>query len=158
MAQALTHMGHSEFPEACNAYSTLTRADAKSFAGWYGLGECNRNDQAVVVDSRSPSGLRFRSSLQQEVTSYVRSFQLIPSTYRGFQGNGYWRLRSLLFLDGNVWRPGKLLGDPSQDFFGVGALVGDTIVRGALARSGRDEPASFEHDSCSRGHAPQRRL
>jgi hypothetical protein len=128
MAQALTHMGHSEFPEACDAYRALTRTYPTNFAGWYGLGECTRNDHAVVVDARSPSRFRFRSSLQEAVISYVRSFQLIPSTYRGFQRNGYWRLRSLLFLDGNVWRDGRLLGDPRQRFYGVGALVSDTLA------------------------------
>ncbi len=128
MAYALAYLGHGQYPEACATYRSLVRADSMNFVGWYGLGECNRNDHIVVADRRSPSGVRFRASLQEAITSYRRSFQLIPSTYRGFQQDGYGRLRRLLFIDGNAWSPGSFLGDPSRTFWGIGAVAGDSIV------------------------------
>ena len=99
MGRGLAFLGRARYPDACNIYNTLTHVDTLSFAGWYGLGECNRLDRVVVADARSPSRWSFRASLQQAVTSYVRAFQLIPATYRGFEGNGYKRLRDLLFYE-----------------------------------------------------------
>ena len=128
MAHALAMMGRSQYPEACGIYRTLVRADSGSFVGWYGLGDCNEKDHIVVPDSHSPSRWSFRSSMQQAVVSYVRAFQVIPATYRGFQKQGYNRLRELLFMSGNRWREGWPAGDPSQVFYGIPTLSSDTIA------------------------------
>jgi tetratricopeptide (TPR) repeat protein len=128
MGRGLALLGRARYPEACSAYKNLIRADSMNFAGWYGLGECNRNDRVVVADARSPSAWSFRSSLRQTVTSYVRAFQLIPATYRGFEGNGYKRLRDLLFMSGNRSPDGHSLGEPVQDFSGIPTIVGDSIT------------------------------
>jgi hypothetical protein len=128
MGHALVEMGKAEYPKACTSYKMLIRADSTSFAGWYGLGECNHQDHVVLADARSPSGWRFRSSYRQTLNAYVRAFQLIPSTYRGFARNGFARLRDLLFISGNRWTPGRSLETPAHEFWGVPALAGDSIV------------------------------
>ena len=135
MAHALEEMGRAEYRKACNFYQMLIRADSSSFAGWYGLGECNRQDPIVLADAHSASGWRFRSSYQQTVVAYVRAFQLIPSTYRGFARNGFKRLRDLLFISGNHWTNGKSLATPASEFLGVPALAGDSIVLVARPKS-----------------------
>ena len=74
MTRGLVLLGRGEFPAACAVYRRLVREDERSFAGWYGLGDCNQNDRTVIPDPRSPSRWRFRSSYQEAVTSYARAF------------------------------------------------------------------------------------
>jgi hypothetical protein len=127
-AGALVLLGRGQHPEACSAYKALIHTDSMSFAGWYGLAECNHEDHVVVRDARSPSRWRFRASLQQAVTSYVRAFQLIPVSYRGFEKSGFKRLADLLFVAGNHWTDGNSLDEPPREFWGIPAVTGDSIT------------------------------
>jgi hypothetical protein len=54
----------------------LAAADRTDFAAWFGLARCLGADDAVVHDSASPSGWRFRASGQETVQAYRRAFEL----------------------------------------------------------------------------------
>ena len=78
---ALVSLVHRGIPGGVSdADRSLIHLDPMSFAGWYGLGECNQKDRVVVPDPRSRSGWRFRSSVHEAVVAYARAFQLIPAT------------------------------------------------------------------------------
>jgi tRNA A-37 threonylcarbamoyl transferase component Bud32 len=128
MAEALNGLVNQDYALACARYQALIDAEPRSFAGWYGIGECHEKDHAVVRDSRSPSGWRFRSSYRAAVDAYVTAFRLQPESYRGFEANGYSRLRDLLFVSTRSLRHGIADGIASTDFYGSPILVADTIV------------------------------
>ncbi len=126
MGAALVGLGTREYPRACLSYEALIARDSASFAGWYGLGECITQDKVVVPDSRSRTGWRFRSSYHRGLQAYARAFDLLPATFRGFQGNAYARLRTL--FTSTSFRQGRTSTQPIQTLWARVALVGDTIV------------------------------
>ncbi len=126
MGAALVALGTREYPRACLSYEALIARDSASFAGWYGLGECVTQDKVVVPDSRSRTGWRFRSSYHRGLQAYTRAFDLLPATFRGFQGNAYARLRTL--FTSTSFRQGRTSTQPIQTLWARVALVGDTIV------------------------------
>ncbi len=126
MGVALVGLGTQEYPRACSSYEALIARDSASFAGWYGLGECTTKDKVVVPDSRSRTNWRFRSSYHRGLQAYVRAFDLLPATFRGFQGNAYARLRAL--FTSTSFRLGRTSTQPIQTLWARVALVGDTIV------------------------------
>ena len=128
LADALLAIGNRDFPAACLVYGAMIGADSSSFAGWYGLGECHVRDKVVVRDPRSPTGWRFRASYHQALLAYTRAFELLPATYRGFRGNAYARLRSLLPLTARELLTGKTQTQPPQAMWARVALIHDTIV------------------------------
>ncbi len=128
LADALLAIGNQDFPAACLVYGSMIGADSSSFAGWYGLGECHVRDKIVVRDPRSRTGWRFRASYHQGLLAYTRAFELLPATYRGFRGNAYARLRSLLPLTARELLTGKTQTQPPQTMWARVALIHDTIV------------------------------
>jgi serine/threonine protein kinase len=124
LALPLMAMHEGRHPDACVAYQRIVSADSRSFAGWYGLGECRRRDVLVLRDARSASGWRFRSDYEAELRAYVRAFELFPSAHLGFQANGYSRLRALFFTSGRTLRRGTSQG---KDFLGSLQLVRDSL-------------------------------
>jgi tRNA A-37 threonylcarbamoyl transferase component Bud32 len=131
MATGLVALARHDYPAACSAYRRLVSTDSGSFAGWYGLGECQRSDPVVVPDARSPSGMRFRGSYQAALNAYLRSFELLPVTYRGYQGGAFSRLRSLLRTSSGSLRSG---GD-RLEFLGRLMLDGDSLLDVPMRRS-----------------------
>lgn len=93
LAAALSGMANQQFPLACNTYRDLTKLDSLDFVGWYGLGECQALDRAVLPDRTSPSGWRWRSSYENAVRSFIKALRLNPGAHAllSFQ-----RLRRLL--------------------------------------------------------------
>jgi hypothetical protein len=128
LAEALIAIGNRDFPAACLVYGAMVGSDSNSFAGWYGLGECHFRDKIVVRDARSRTGWRFRASYHQALLAYTRAFELLPATYRGFRGNAYARLRSLLPLTARQLLTGKTQTQPSETMWARVALIHDTIV------------------------------
>lgn len=127
VAEALIALGSQDFPKACEVYEKIVARDSASFAGWYGLGECARLDKVVVSDLKSRSGWRFRSSYHHALIGYLRAFELVPATYRGFRGNAYARIRSILLTSRSLIT-GRTQTQPVKEFWGRVALAGDTIV------------------------------
>ncbi|HYV97437.1 MAG TPA: serine/threonine-protein kinase, partial [Gemmatimonadaceae bacterium] len=128
LARGLVLLGGRDFTNACGVYRVMVEDDPQSFLGWFGLGECQRNDVAVVPDPRSPTGWRFRASYHAALSAYVRAFDLLPTTYRGFQQDGFVRLRRLLTLDFRKLPRGVSLDAARAQFLGWPSLSGDTIV------------------------------
>jgi tetratricopeptide (TPR) repeat protein len=93
LAVALAAMANRTYPAACDAYRQLTALDSHDFVGWYGMGECQGLDRAVIPDRSSPSGWRWRSSYHSSTTAFVRAFGLNP---RARALLSYQRLRRLL--------------------------------------------------------------
>ncbi len=58
LATGLVALGTHQFLSACAAYDTLVAGDSQTFAGWYGLGECQSRDQVVLpTGEHSPDGV-----------------------------------------------------------------------------------------------------
>lgn len=81
LALGLAALASKRYPDACNAYRQLTQIDSNDFAGWYGLGECQDFDGAVLADVASPSGFRWRSSYESAVESFVRALRVDPGSH-----------------------------------------------------------------------------
>jgi eukaryotic-like serine/threonine-protein kinase len=128
MARALAAMAARQFAIACARYREMIRQDTRSFAGWYGLGECLRRDNIVVPDPRSPSGWRFRNSYHVEAGAYQRAFELLPAVYRGFQAGGFSRLRQLLFTSSRDVRVGVSNDSAQRRFLARVRLTGDSLA------------------------------
>jgi serine/threonine protein kinase/tetratricopeptide (TPR) repeat protein len=90
---ALAAMAHKQYPAACEAYRNLTGLDSLDFIGWYGLGECQALDRAVLPDKASPSQWRWRSSYDAAVKSYAHALRLEPGAHAILS---FERLRRLL--------------------------------------------------------------
>jgi eukaryotic-like serine/threonine-protein kinase len=126
LALALNALGRSDFSMACADYKRLSEENATDFAAWYGLGQCNDQDNLVVPDGRG--GLRYRSSYQEAMRAYQRAFGVLAVSYRGVQREGFEPLQDLLYL-----RPGKLRSAVTVDgdrnrFIGRLDRDGDTLV------------------------------
>jgi tRNA A-37 threonylcarbamoyl transferase component Bud32/tetratricopeptide (TPR) repeat protein len=147
MATGLVRMGQADYPAACAVYRRLVGADSRSFAGWYGLGECQRTDPAVLRYPRSPSGWRFRGSYQSALNAYLRAFELLPVTYRGFKGNAFARLRRLLRTTPTAFRGGG--GGLPPAFLGRLTIDGDSLLDVPMPRdevlAGRSVVAPADH-------------
>ena len=127
-AQALVAMGKRDFPEACRRYVALRQKDERDFASWYGLGQCYRQDDAVIPDARSPSRWRFRSSSQQAALAFARAFQLAPALHKNFEAQAFSDLRDLLYSRRSFLRSGVALTPPRNRYLAYATIRGDTIV------------------------------
>jgi tetratricopeptide (TPR) repeat protein len=127
-ADALHALAEERFPEACADYSRLLARDSAAFAGWYGIGECNRSDPIVVRDARSPSGWTFRGSYHTAVQAYQRALELFPSAHLAFRGNAFHRLQHLLSTEPNVYRAGVTASRDGPRFGAFPSLIDDTLA------------------------------
>ena len=126
--RALIAMGKREFPAACVIYDSLKSKDGRDFASWYGVGQCHRQDDAVIPDRESPSGWRFRSSSHQAALAYARAFELAPALHQNFEAEAYSKLRDLLYSRRSALRPGVSLTREKGRFLAYASLQADTIV------------------------------
>src|SRR5258706_1841254 len=118
LAQALAHLATQEFFQACAEYRKLIARDSLDFAGWFGLGDCQTRDRAVVRDSMSPSGWRFRSSYSSAADALQRALELIPSVHRAFTGVAFSRLTRLFYAEPGAFRIGYAVR-PDTIWFGA---------------------------------------
>jgi serine/threonine-protein kinase len=128
LAAGLAALASDDFAGACRIYRTFTASNPRSFAAWYGIGECISRDRIVVPDSQAPSGWRYRSSYQQAIDAYLRAFELLPSAYQSYQGGAYGKLLNLLYANGRNRRPGRSAGSPPKQFLGTLILSGDSLA------------------------------
>ena len=119
LAGAQLRLATGDYGSACEEYTRALAADSLSFAAWYGLGECRRQDDAVVRMGGAPAAPRwaFRSSYQQALTAYERALELLPSVHLAF-ADAFSRLTTLLFAESNVFRRGVAL-EPDTLLFGA---------------------------------------
>ncbi|MHB0948243.1 MAG: serine/threonine-protein kinase [Gemmatimonadaceae bacterium] len=122
-AAALRALAEGRARDACPLFSRLVRADSSDFGAWYGLGDCQSRDRAVVRNARSRSGYAFRSSFAEAARAYTRALEVA----RGAPEFAYLRLRSVLFTGTNRFRFGEL-GPARERFTAYPELVGDTVT------------------------------
>jgi DNA-binding SARP family transcriptional activator len=129
LAGALLALGEKRYPEACRIYEGLIARDSSDFAAWFGVGECHRHDEVVVPDRSSPSGWRFRSSYHRAVQAYSRALRAVPLSHLAFRGDGYLRLKGLLFTNEAALRGGYAVTEGGvQGFAAYPSLAGDTLA------------------------------
>jgi serine/threonine protein kinase len=129
LAHALVALGRRRYDEACGVYRAIIAESSRSFEGWYGLGQCLDWDRAVIPDSRSPSGWRFRSSYHRAIQAYVRAFELAPLMHRNFEPHAFSRLRRMLYAGRALGRSGLALPpDTTAHFVGYPEWRGDSLV------------------------------
>src|SRR5207249_2920716 len=111
--------------DACRQYREIVAADSTSFAGWYGLAECNAGDPVVERDARDTARFVFRGSWHTAVLAYRRALLLAPSFNFIFGRRAAERLTRILQAEIYWWRPGQRDGEA---FFAFPALEGDTLA------------------------------
>jgi serine/threonine-protein kinase len=124
-AEALAAGAGARQDVACDRYRQLVAADSQDFGAWFGLGECHARDRAVVRDSASPSGWRFRGSYHTAAQAYARAFRINPSAHRAF----YQRMPALFYLtEPSFIRTGSAAAPDTGWFAAFPALEADTIA------------------------------
>src|SRR5262249_28609429 len=81
-AEGLIALGSGGFQSACAHFDKLRTADSLDAMAWYGLGDCQALDSAVLRDPKSPSAWRFRTSWAAAANAYVHAATLAPRTNR----------------------------------------------------------------------------
>jgi tetratricopeptide (TPR) repeat protein len=134
-------MFERRWPDACRLYREMVAADSTSFAGWYGLAECNANDRGVIPYPADTSRWTFRGSYETAVQAYRRALLLAPAFNLTFERQAVDRLPNLLFTERWYWREGLL---NASTYYAFPDLEADTIafypVSGAVAAQGGVEP------------------
>jgi len=125
LAAAQVALAEARYPDACTAYRGVAATDTTGVIGWYGLGECKSRDSLVVRDAASPSGWRFRSSMNAAIRAYMHIVDDRTPPQPAFV---YWRLSQLLFTSGVQLWPGHSDGPNRVEFGAFEALDGDTLV------------------------------
>jgi hypothetical protein len=106
---ALTAQARGDTRRACALWERFAAIEATDFSAWYGAANCERADNAVLRDARSPSGWRFRASYHHAAMMYSRAFQILPAVHREFQSSWFSGMDAVLFTS------------PTQLRFGVAA-------------------------------------
>jgi hypothetical protein len=127
-ATALIALAEARFPEACETYRDMVRSDSLDFGAWFGLGTCLNRDKLVVRDSRSPSGWRFRASLNEAANAFRRALETYPSAHRASGSFALKRLESVLFIDPREYRDGYALTPDTIHYAAFPSMEGDTIA------------------------------
>jgi len=113
------------WPDACRRYHEILERDSTSFAGWYGLAECNASDPAVERDPQDTTRFLFRGSWHTAVVAYRRALLLAPSFNFIFGRRAAERLSRILQAEIYWWRAGRRDG---ESFYAFPVLEGDTLA------------------------------
>ena len=131
LATGLVALAQSRMQDACDVYRRLIARNAGDFAAHYGLGDCLSMDRLVLADRNSPTGWKFRGSLQTAIQEYLRALELVPSYMEGSRGQTFARLTDRILFDD--------LGDFRRGF----ALTPDTVWMGAYPEISTDTLAFY---------------
>jgi len=118
-------MFERRWPDACRQYREIVEADSTSFAGWYGLAECNAGDPVVIRDSVDSTRYVFRGSWHTGTLAYRKALVLAPAFNFTFKGSAAERLSRLLVAEAFIWREGRYAG---ATFFAFPELRDDTVA------------------------------
>ena len=128
IAQAIAEQARGEVGAACPRWMDLTRSNPQDFVAWYGSASCLAGDDAVVRDSGSPSGWRFRTSYQAALAAYRRAFGILPTILQSFSPGSFSSLRRLFKTNGRALRQGYAAPPDSGDFLAYAEWQGDTLT------------------------------
>jgi len=118
-------MFERRWPDACRQYREIIETDSTSFAGWYGLAECNAGDPVVIRDSTDSTHYVFRGSWHTAVVAYRRALLLAPSFNFIFGRRAAERLTRILQAEIYWWRAGQRDG---ESFYAFPGLEGDSLA------------------------------
>jgi hypothetical protein len=76
VARGYLALARRNYPEACAAFERA-RASRPSFDAWFGTGECNSRDDAIVLDAQGAPA--FRASYQAAFAAYVNATRAMPN-------------------------------------------------------------------------------
>ncbi|MDB4874200.1 MAG: protein kinase [Gemmatimonadetes bacterium] len=124
-AEATIALGEGAYQRACAQYDRLRSSDSLDALAWYGLGDCQSLDSAVVRDTKSSSGWSFRTSWPAAAHAYMRAATLDPQSHRGLP---YATLAGLLPTGSMQLRFGRGPGDDRPTFGAHPSLLGDTVA------------------------------
>lgn len=93
---ALSAQATGQTTRACALWEALASAEVSDFTAWYAAANCEMWDTAVIRDSRSPSGWRFRSSLHHAVSMLRRAYSILPAIHREFRSSWFAGLSNAL--------------------------------------------------------------
>ena len=126
LASALVALEAGQYPEACARYREMIRRDRGDFAAWFGLGECQAQDDAVERDGGSPSGWRFRSSYHGAIQAYARALSLAPAAQKAITPVRLSRV--FRFTQLSQFRRGFALAPDTQWYGAFPSLQHDTLA------------------------------
>ena len=126
LASGLVALEAGQYPEACARYRDLLRRDTGDFAAWFGLGECQAQDDAVERDGGSPSGWRFRSSYHGAIQAYARALSLAPAAQKAVTPVRLSRV--FRFTEMSQFRRGFALAPDTQWYGAFPSLRHDTLA------------------------------
>ncbi len=124
-AEGLIALGNGEYQNACASFGRLRTTDSLDALAWYGLGDCQAMDSAVVRDPKSPSGWRFRTSWASAANAYVHAATLAPATNHALK---YRMLSSLLPLTPAQIRLGRAADGTRQLYGAHPSADGDSVA------------------------------
>ncbi len=122
LAVGVQQLTYGRYPEACTEFRAATARDPGSFAGWYGLGDCQRFDSLVV---RRPEGYRFRSSHWSALDAYRHAVDVAP-TSEWLSALFVPVMRMTYAMAGNS-RAGHTGRVPRDAYYALPSLESDTI-------------------------------
>lgn len=128
ISDATLAAARSDRARSCQTWQRAASVAPNDFVVWYGWADCLRLDNAVIRDSRSPSGWRFRSSYHQALKAYQRAFQLLPSVHTAFLSPSFASARHLINPATNDLRGGRALAPDSLTFVSSPSWQGDSLV------------------------------
>ncbi len=128
LAEAALALATGDDPAACRRLREILADDSTDVSALIDLGDCIRGDDAVVPDSGSGGGLRFRTSLFEAGELYATALRLAPAAHRAFETVVGWRLAATLFTSPAQRRYGRLAADSSQGFFAPPHLEAESIA------------------------------
>jgi tetratricopeptide (TPR) repeat protein len=123
-ASGVAHLASEDFPAACDAYRRARTREPRSELPWFGIGQCQAMDSAVVRDARSPSGWRFRSSYHSAALAYDSAL----ARTSGAPAFAFDRYLRLLFAESFRVRQGRLASSDTIRFLAHPSIDADTLA------------------------------
>ena len=128
IAGAILTQARGDLATACPLWVNLTRREPDDFVVWYGSAICLTSDEAVLRDSRSPSGWRFRTSYHSALKAYERAFQLLPSIHRALSHRSFLSVRQLFKTSVTNLRGGHAVAPDTGSFVAYPTWAGDSLA------------------------------
>ncbi len=124
-AQALASLGVGSYPSACAAFRVMLAADAHDVSTAVGLVDCIAKDSAVVPDSRTASGWRFRAEYVEAIRAGERVLAQLPLAH-GARAPLFRRLSGMFFTEPGQVRRGFAVDDRAVRFAAYPLLTSDS--------------------------------
>lgn len=124
LVQGLLAMAQADHPAACRAYKEATARAPASFVAWFGLGECQRQDNVVL---RRGAQLVHRAGMHGALQAYRRMLETVPTAE--LLAVLWPTLFRATFAEANRTRAGVVEGGASREqTLAYASLANDTLA------------------------------